>query len=475
MPNDFPTASAVPCPAPAAREPRPAPAIAHRLRQELRGQTTARLSDGDWAQLAASIGAPEAQVRTVAAFFEEFSGTTAHGAHFPSRPDAPPRSLTTPPQLIATADDTTSAFSLLKTLATTENPAATLAGRLSAIEGLARHRIKAGRGLSSRWAEAAATPAAERFVICHTDAGNPGSWSGEWLLEHRPGLVIAGMCFAALAIGAGEGVICVDRSHLSLISRLRTATEQARAAGVLPDDFEISVFPTFGSPVGGEETALLNAIEGRVGEARSRPPEPEVAGIFGKPTVVESAEIFARLPGWLRSGRDDGQRLIGLLPPFAQPGLVEIDATVTLRQVASDAAGADGLSSIAALTVGGRFGSLAFPEKWDTPLDLETLRKARIEPANFSLSPVPQGQPFSDWARDQLNFAMSETCGRCLPCRLGPLAALGELDASGEPTHRLREILDTVAATSLCGFGRDFPRPILQWIERWRHQPAGAS
>ena len=438
--------------APPVREPRPAPPVAHLLRQILRDRP---VGSTDWAALAADIGVPEARLHSVAGFFEDF--TVA-----PKAEAEPPvinvTSLVPEPRLTG-EDDLADAFALVAALKSTPDPAGTIGNSLRAVERLDLHRIKADRPLAHRWAEAADTPAAQRFVVCHAEAGNPGAPGGDWVLRHRPGAVLAGMALAALRIGADEGVVCVDRTRPATIAALRKAIDQAIALGGLGRGFEVTVLPTFGSHVGGEETALLNAIEGRRGEARIRPPEPETAGIFGLPTVIETAETFALLPDWLRRGRDDGNRLIALLPPFSRPGLAEIDATTTTRRLLDLGGGGE---TAAALLVGGPFGRLVFPEDWDLPA------------GSGSLEPLPIGMAFRDLAERHLTFAAAESCGRCAPCHLGPLAAMEILKTPEADIHRLREILDTITMTSLCGFGRLFPQALRQWLDRWGLDAAAA-
>jgi NADH:ubiquinone oxidoreductase subunit F (NADH-binding) len=457
-----------PAAAPPAKEPRQAPAIAHSLRQILR-RSGGSPNGADWPALAAEIGAPEAQIRSVAGFFEEFSQSPRQPDEI-SPPFGPAVRRLVPEGRLSGPDNPEDAFALVAALRSAPEPAETIRKRLAEVERLDSHRAKHGRSLLARWSEAAATAAPQRFVVCHADAGNPGAHGGDWLLEHRPGSVLAGMALAATLIGADEGVICVDRSRTEAIAILRQAIEQANDSGRLGKTFDVSVLPTFGSHVGGEETALLNAIEGLRGEARPRPPEPEAAGIFGLPTVIETAEIFALLPDWLRRGRDDGSRLVALMPPFAQPGLVEIDAGVTLGRIL-DFGGWAG-DPPAALLIGGPFGGFAFPADWDLPLGADALASRGIFPGNWSLEPVPVGTAFREWANRRLGFAATESCGRCVPCRLGPMAGLEALGGAEVNFHRLREILETVAMTSLCGFGRDFPRALMQWLDRWGLNPA---
>ncbi|MCB1093923.1 MAG: hypothetical protein KDL87_20450, partial [Verrucomicrobiae bacterium] len=176
---------------------------------------------------------------------------------------------------------------------------------------------------------------------------------------------------------------------------LEKTIAQLAQEGAWSDGIEISVMPTFGSHVGGEETALLNVIEGRRGEVRLRPPEPEVAGVFGLPTLMETAETFALLPDWLRYGRDDGHRLATLRLSDERTGMVEIDSRVTLRDLIDGFAEPADLAAPAWL-FGGPFGSLVFEDHLDLPLNAPTLREERIHPGNWSIEPIRPGTSFNE-------------------------------------------------------------------------------
>ena len=359
------------------------------------------------------------------------------------------------------------AAAFVETIRRERDPVRVVRRKLEATEGLTRHRRKAGRGLFERWQEAASTPAAQRFVVCHADAGNPGAAGGAWLLHRKPAVVIDGMILAGLLVGAKEGVICVHHDMPDVFTAVDEAVNAATEAGKLREDgFEISVIATFGSHVGGEETALLNAIEGRRGEARVRPPEPEIAGVFGLPTVIETAETFALLPGWLATGQDPGHRLMTLTPPFGRPGLVEIDASVPIRGALREGSSVLRKEKPTALLLGGPFGSLVFSEHFDLRLDAEILKERDISPGNWSLLPLPKEMDYRALVESWLDFAARESCGKCAPCRLGPLAAREMLESPNlRSRRRLPEVLDTIEATSLCGFGRNFPRPLRQLID----------
>ncbi len=523
--NDFDSA-----PPAAAREPRPEVPIAHRLRQFQR-RLGRVLDEGELAEVADRLGTPLSRLRSVAGFFEEFvsppvpapvfracgdlactlasmagrKGAKRNQAkaeplsclgrchqgpvrvdrfgelHVALAEEAPAGCLAPEARLTRTSweKETDACVAILRR---EPDPAAAIRQRLAAVTSLDRHRRKPGdrRTLLDRWDEAARTPAQLRFLVCHAEAGNPGSTGHAWLLRNRPAAVIDGMILAATLVGAAEGVICVHHDLPEVFTAIDEAIRVASAAGKLAEgEFELSVVATFGSHVGGEETALLNAIEGRRGEARTRPLQPETAGVFGLPTVIETAETFALLPGWLSSERDPGHRLMTLLPPFGRPGVVEIDASVSIRGAMREGTTVLSRDRPEALFLGGPFGSVIFPEDWDLRLDAEVLEGLALGPGNWSLAPLPRDADLRALARHWLEFAARESCGKCAPCRLGPLAAREMLDSRDlRGRDRFAEILDTVRDTSLCGFGRDFPRPLRQLLdhfgaERLFDQPGG--
>jgi NADH:ubiquinone oxidoreductase subunit F (NADH-binding)/NADH:ubiquinone oxidoreductase subunit E len=497
------------------REPRGLAPLAHRLRQFQRRHGRF-VSDEDLASLSKALPAPLAQLNSTASFFEEFrepdaiskerhcgDPACAIAGGFPTlgkestmachgRCDQGPVRMAASGELHAAAESVErrvrnlapepflSAPSLervaetaLATLRRESDPAGAIQSRLREVADLERHRQKRERSLVQRWRDAADTGSddqQQRFIVCHADAGNPGTIANAWLLQHRPRAVIDGMAIAAVAVGANEGVICVPHDLPEVFSAVDQTIREVTESGRFKDSgFEISAIATFGSHVGGEETALLNAIEGLRGEARLRPPEPEVAGIFGLPTVVELAEIFALLPGWLINGRDPGTRLVTVTPPLAQPGLVEIDASISLRGLLREAAGGEiDETACKALLLGGPFGSIIFSKDWDLRLDAEVLASQDLATGHWGLTPIPAGASLRNLAKTWLDFAARESCGKCSPCQLGPLAARQMMNSpEGDSQQRFCEILDTIMQTSLCGFGRDFPRPLRQLIDHY--------
>ncbi len=511
--TDPPTDS--PADSPPAREPRAEAPIAHRLRQYQR-RLGRHLEAADLPGLASQLALPLARVRSAAGFFDEFRelspGSGADFRHCGDLPCAlargdigqsravgetlaclgrchlgplsmdrhgemhgaaaveeiPARCLA--PEARLTRDTWEKESAACVAIVRREGwKGSALLDRLADTTGLDRHRRKEARTLTDRWTTAARAASSQRFVVCHGEAGNPGSTGHAWILRRRPHAVIDGMILTGLMIGATEAVICVHHDLPEVFSAIEEAIREATALGKLGEGvFEITALATFGAHVGGEETALINAIEGRRGEARTRPPEPELAGVFGLPTVIETAETFALLPGWLSSQRDPGHRLVSVTPPFGRPGWVEIDASVSIRRLAREASGNPDGENHTALLLGGPFGGVVFPENRDLRLDAEVLAGHGLSPGHWGLTPLPPDLPPAALARHWLDFAARESCGKCSPCRLGPLAAMEALDSADlRARDRFIEILDTIRQTSLCGFGRDLPTPLLQLIDHF--------
>ncbi|HXZ86140.1 MAG TPA: NADH-ubiquinone oxidoreductase-F iron-sulfur binding region domain-containing protein, partial [Myxococcota bacterium] len=220
-----------------------------------------------------------------------------------------------------------------------------------------------------------------------------------------------------------------------------------------------------GSYVCGEETALLNALEGRRGEVRLRPPYPTSRGLFGQPTVVNNVETLVNAAWIARQGAaayralgtaaSRGTKALSLSAGFARPGLVEVEFGTSLREVIAEAAGSRPLAGVA---LGGPMGSIALPDEWDVPICWQAMRERGLVLGHGGLVALAEGADFRALLHSWLEFMASESCGKCVPCRVGSREAL-ELARSGarEP---LLELLDAISAASLCPFGQDLPGPV---------------
>ncbi|HET6304446.1 MAG TPA: NADH-ubiquinone oxidoreductase-F iron-sulfur binding region domain-containing protein [Myxococcota bacterium] len=334
-----------------------------------------------------------------------------------------------------------------------------------------------------KWTRCAGVEAAEKFVVANGDEGDPGSFVDRILLERDPHAILEGLALCALAVGAHQGVVYVRSEYPAAQARVRRALEEARGAGILGPSvlgsgfaFDVRLASGHGSYVCGEETALLNALEGRRGEVRLRPPYPVEAGLFGKPTVVNNVETLVNVPWILRRGpaayralgtrASPGTKALCLNAGFERPGIVEVEFGESLRRVIEEeAGGGSGGATLDAVALGGPMGSIVPREEWDVALDPAQLRERGIELGHGGLVALPRDTDWLALAEHWLRFMADESCGKCVPCRLGSQRAVEKVrDAAARGD--LLELLDTVAATSLCGFGQGVPRPVIQLLER---------
>jgi NADH:ubiquinone oxidoreductase subunit F (NADH-binding) len=330
-------------------------------------------------------------------------------------------------------------------------------------------------GTKWRWAAQARGP--ERFAIANGDEGDPGSFVDRVLLEADPHAVLEGLALCGFAIGAGQGIVYVRSEYPRAAARVTAAIDQARAAGLLGPrilgsdfDFDVRVALGEGSYVCGEETALLNALEGRRGEVRLRPPYPTERGLFGAPTTVNNVETLVNAAWIVRSGpaayralgtrASRGTKALSLNAGFAQPGLVEVEFGASLAQVIAAASGGVRLAAVA---LGGPMGSVLRPDEWDVPICTDEMSARGISLGHGGLVALREGTDFAAVARDWLAFMADESCGKCTPCRVGSRQAVG-LAERGE-RERLLELLEVVADTSLCPFGQSIPGPVRKLLE----------
>lgn len=367
---------------------------------------------------------------------------------------------------------------------------------LAAVEASGEQgRGGAGFPTGRKWRLSAATPAPARYVVANGDEGDPGSFVDRVLLEHDPHGVLEGLALCAFAVGAREGIVYIRSEYPAARVAMEAAIAAAREAGLLGPDiagsgftFEARVVSGHGSYVCGEETALLNAIEGRRGEVRIRPPYPAVTGLHGLPTVVNNIETLVNIPWIVARGPAAYRRLGTPGSPgtkafcfnrgFARPGIVEAGFGVTLRDLIEGEAGsARPGTTLAAVALGGPMGSVLLPAEWDVAVDYPELTRAGLRLGHGGFVAIPAGSDWGDLLRHWLEFMAGESCGKCVPCRHGSARALALARAlagrTGDPIaihQELASLLDLVARTSLCGFGQSLPAPIERLRQLAREQ-----
>jgi NADH-quinone oxidoreductase subunit F len=356
---------------------------------------------------------------------------------------------------------------------------------LRAEPGLVLHALEAsgerGRGggafpTGAKWRAAAQAHGDEKYAIANGDEGDPGSFIDRVLLEADPHAVLEGLALCGFAIGARHGIVYVRSEYPRAAARVERAVTDATSAGLLGRnicgsrfDFEVRVVRGEGSYVCGEETALLEALEGRRGEPRVRPPYPTSHGFQGRPTVVNNVETLVTAAWIARAGPDahralgtrasPGTKALSLNAGFERPGIVEVEFGTSLADVIADAAGARPPLAVA---LGGPMGSVLLRGEWDVPICWDAMRARGIELGHGGVVAIPEGADLRALALAGLEFMADESCGKCVPCRMGSQRAL-EL-ARADERERALELLDVIAAASLCPFGQNIPGPIAKLL-----------
>lgn len=339
---------------------------------------------------------------------------------------------------------------------------------------------------AAKWRAAARAPNPAPVVVANGDEGDPGSFVDRVLLEADPHAVLEGMALCARAISAREGIVYVRSEYPRARARIAAAVAEARAAGVLSlstlgsgEPFEVTVVSGRGSYVCGEETALLNALEGRRGEVRLRPPYPAEYGYAGRPTVVNNVETLANVPIVLGMGAKryaclgtaacSGTKVLSLNAGFARPGLVEVEFGTPLRAVIEEAGGAE----LAAVVLGGPMGSVLPNHTWDVPICYSAMAERGIQLGHGGLVAVPERTDFAELLRHGLRFMREESCGRCAPCALGSrsASALADGDLDAPARAELLRLFEVMERASLCAFGQLVPGPLRALLERCAGAP----
>ncbi len=352
-----------------------------------------------------------------------------------------------------------------------------------------RGRGGAGYPTGLKWGTVAKAPGAQKFVVCNADEGDPGAFMDRSVLESDPHRVIEGMLIAAYAVGASEGYIYVRAEYPLAIKRLKTAIRQAERLGLLGADicgtgFKLRIDLRLGAGafVCGEETALIASIEGKRGTPRSRPPYPAMAGLLGQPTLINNVETFANVPPILRNGsawyaqigteKSKGTKVFALAGRVRNTGLVEVPMGISLREIVFDIGGGipDG-KQFKAVQTGGPSGGCLPAEALDMPVEYESLAQAGSIMGSGGMIVMDESSCMVDVARYFMDFCMTESCGKCIPCRVGTyqmhriLTAITEMTATEQDLKLMEELCDLVKNTSLCGLGQSAPNPVLSTLK----------
>ena len=332
----------------------------------------------------------------------------------------------------------------------------------------------------------------EKYVLCNADEGDPGAYMDRSVLEGDPHSLIEGMTIAALTIGAQRGFVYVRAEYPLAVSRLQKAIDQAQELGVLGDSilgtgfsFTLEIRMGSGAFVCGEETALMNSIEGKRGEPRTRPPYPAIKGLWGKPTLLNNVETYANVPAIITEGADwyssfgsaesRGTKVFALAGAVSMTGLVEVPLGTPLGDLIFDIGG--GIQHnrpFKAAQIGGPSGGCIPVGHLSVPLDYEPLKELGAIIGSGGLIVMDDTTCMVDVARYFLEFVQEESCGKCVPCRVGTKRMLEILTRICEGEGREGDIEDLerlgrqIKDTALCGLGQTAPNPVLSTIRHFR-------
>ncbi|WP_445289456.1 formate dehydrogenase beta subunit [Variovorax atrisoli] len=342
-----------------------------------------------------------------------------------------------------------------------------------------------------KWKTVLGTAAAQKYIVCNADEGDSGTFSDRMTMEGDPFMLIEGMTIAGLATGATKGYIYVRSEYPHAIATLNEAIRVAEAAGFLGDNilrsgkrFSLEVRKGAGSYVCGEETALLESLEGKRGIVRAKPPLPAIEGLFGRPTLINNVITLASVPLILARGaafyRDYGVgRSRGTLPMqlagnIRYGGLVEKAFGVTLRELLYDYGGGSASGRpIKAVQVGGPLGAYLPESKWDLPLDYEAYAAVGGTVGHGGIVVHDDTADLSKLARYAMEFCALESCGKCTPCRIGSTRGVEVIDKIRGNQNRpqqvmlLRDLCDTMVHGSLCAMGGMTPFPVLSALDHF--------
>lgn len=357
-----------------------------------------------------------------------------------------------------------------------------------------RGRGGAGFPTGMKWKFAKMAQNDKKFVVCNADEGDPGAFMDRSVLEGDPHVVIEAMAIAAFAIGADEGYVYVRAEYPIAVKRLMIAIDQARDYGLLGENimgtgfnFDLHIRLGAGAFVCGEETALLNSVEGKRGEPRPRPPFPANSGAFGKPTIVNNVETLANIPKIIRNGAQwfasmgtedtKGTKVFALGGKIANTGLVEVPMGTTIREIVYDIGG--GIPNdrkFKAAQSGGPSGGCIPEQHLDTPIDFKSLAQIGSMMGSGGLIIMDEDNCMVDVARFFMDFIVDESCGKCSPCRIGTKRMLEILekicDGRGEDgdIEKLEELAKAIKAGSLCALGQTAANPVLSTLRYFRDE-----
>jgi NADP-reducing hydrogenase subunit HndC len=350
----------------------------------------------------------------------------------------------------------------------------------------------AGFPAGLKWKFVSKAPGVKKYVICNADESEPGTFKDRLVLEGDPHAIVEALALAAYAVGADEGYIYIRGEYELAQKRVKQAIEQAHEMGLLGQgifgsmfNFDLHIHTGAGAYICGEETALIESIEGKRGEPRARPPYPTTNGLWGKPTLVNNVETLANVPAIIRNGaewyrkfgtpKSPGTKVYTILGNVNVTGVIEVPMGITLREViAIYAKGMKNGATFKVAQTGGSSGSVIPASLQDTPMDFESFGKAGVSLGSGALLICDENTCVVDLARVLLNFFKNESCGKCTPCRVGTHRAYDTLtkisEGQGTPgdIDQLLMLADGLVKMSNCGLGQTAAVPIKDILKHFR-------
>lgn len=357
-----------------------------------------------------------------------------------------------------------------------------------------RGRGGAGFPTGKKWLFTKQAEGDQKYVVCNADEGDPGAFMDRSILEGDPHSVLEAMEIAGYSVGADKGYIYVRAEYPIAVQRLQVAIDQAREYGLLGKNifgtdfsFDIEIRLGAGAFVCGEETALLESIEGRRGQPRVKPPYPANSGLWGKPTLINNVETYANITRIILNGakwyasigteKSKGTKVFALGGNVNNIGLVEVPMGTTLREIVFDIGGGiPNAREFKAAQTGGPSGGCIPKEHLDTPIDYESLSNIGSMMGSGGLIVMDDSKCMVNIAKFYLDFTVSESCGKCTPCRIGTKRMLEILDrmcegkADEDDLYKLEKLALNIKKSAICGLGQTAPNPVLSTLKYFRDE-----
>ena len=357
-----------------------------------------------------------------------------------------------------------------------------------------RGRGGAGFPTGKKWTQVRSNPSDIKYVVCNGDEGDPGAFMDGSVMEGDPFRLIEGMTIAAYAVSAPEGYIYVRAEYPLSVKRLTNAIELANAAGLLGDNilgsgfsFRLHINQGAGAFVCGEGSALTASIEGDRGMPRVKPPRTVKQGLFAKPTVLNNVETYANVPGIILKGAGQfrsvgtegspGTKTFSLTGDIQHTGLIEVPMGTTLRHIVYDiGGGVRNGGNLKAVQIGGPSGGCLTPQHLDEPLDFDSVKHLHAIIGSGGMVVMDENTCMVDVAKFFMSFTQRESCGKCVPCRIGTqrMREILERISAGQGTledlDKLGELAEFIRARSLCGLGKSAPLPVISTLEHFHDE-----